>query len=109
MQAVRAKEATVTIRLIRMILLRVADRCMLQTSLKTSRFSLISCTGSALRILHSLPVTSLASPKLHRTAVATRTHSREGYVDEQGIMLMAYLQSCRHRRADTLSAWLDEF
>ena len=43
MQAVRAKEATVTPRFMRMILLRVAERCMLHTSLKTSRFSLISC------------------------------------------------------------------
>lgn len=43
MQAVRAKEATVTPRFMRIILLRVAERCMLHTSLKTSRFSLISC------------------------------------------------------------------
>jgi len=43
MQAVRANEATVTPRFMRIILLRVAERCMLHTSLKTSRFSLISC------------------------------------------------------------------
>jgi hypothetical protein len=46
MQAVRAKEATVTPKLMRMMRLRVADRCMLHTSRKTSRFSLISCSTS---------------------------------------------------------------
>ena len=46
MQAVRAKEATVTPKLMRMMRLRVADRCMLHTSRNTSRFSLISCSTS---------------------------------------------------------------
>lgn len=55
MQAVRANEATVTPRLMRMILLRVADRCMLHTSLKTSRFSLISCHKRLASYLLRLP------------------------------------------------------
>ncbi len=84
MQAVRAKEATVTIRLIRMILLRVADRCMLQTSLNTSRFSLISCKSSAFLHLTNSSYGKLGLPKLLRSAVATRTHSQE----KKGIVLM---------------------
>ena len=58
MQAVSAKEATVTPRLMRIILFRVADKCMLHTSLKTSRFSLISChkrlASILLRLCHAL-------------------------------------------------------
>ena len=65
MQAVRAKVATVTTRLIRMILLRVADRCMLQTSLKTSRFSLISCTGLATPVSEALAVAALEQVTSH--------------------------------------------
>lgn len=46
MQMESAKDATVTTRLMRMMRLRVALRCMLHTSRNTSRFSAISCVES---------------------------------------------------------------
>ena len=62
MQAVRANEATVTPRLMRIILLRVADKCILHTSLKTSRFSLISCHKRVPSyLLKTLPFTTGAA------------------------------------------------
>jgi hypothetical protein len=46
MQMESAKDATVTTRLMRIMRLRVALRCMLHTSRNTSRFSAISCVES---------------------------------------------------------------
>ena len=95
MQAVRAKEATVTPKLMRMMRLRVADRCMLHTSRNTSRFSLISCstspdyrmrytTGIAavlpLQLLHNMHVQCRASPEEVRIIAMTHQEHMDNAV-----------------------------